>query len=98
MSHFYGTLQGSRGEATRCGTKNSGVVTEAAGWGGCVKTYVYEYEGVDKFRVTLEPWQNSGGKSKILAEGELSCRYSDDVPTCNCYEGEWCSICEPDRE
>ena len=29
MSHFYGVLGGSRGEATRCGTKKSGLVTYA---------------------------------------------------------------------
>ena len=32
MAHFYGTTQGHRGEATRCGTKNSGLTATANGW------------------------------------------------------------------
>jgi len=32
MSHFYGSMQGSRGEATRCGTKNSGFTAHIRGW------------------------------------------------------------------
>jgi len=31
MSHFYGSMQGSRGEATRCGTKNSGFTAHIRG-------------------------------------------------------------------
>ena len=41
MSHFYGTLQGNRGEATRCGTKNSGLVTYAASWSGAIRTHLW---------------------------------------------------------
>ena len=32
MSHYYGRLQGHRGEATRCGTKKSGVRVVARSW------------------------------------------------------------------
>jgi hypothetical protein len=32
MSHFYGDLQGSRGEATRCGTAWSGISSHVRGW------------------------------------------------------------------
>jgi len=32
MSHFYGTVQGHRGEATRCGAKSSGLTSTANGW------------------------------------------------------------------
>lgn len=34
MSALYGTLQGCRGEATRCGTKNSGIRVSAQSWNG----------------------------------------------------------------
>ena len=72
MSHFYGTIQGARGEATRTGTKNSGMVTHAAGWGGAIRVDVYQDEnGNDMFRVSLGPWQNSGGRSRTLAIGRL---------------------------
>lgn len=73
MAHFYGTLQGSRGEASRLGGKASGIQTIAAGWGGAINTRVWhdERDGVDRFRVELTPWQSSGGESKVLAEGVL---------------------------
>ena len=73
MSHFYGTLQGSRGEATRCGTKNSGVQTVAAGWGGAVQVNVeVNQDGDDYYTVWLIPWQNSGGRMQLIAEGILN--------------------------
>lgn len=36
MAHFYGTLNGQAGEATRCGSARSGLKTVAAAWGGAV--------------------------------------------------------------
>ena len=71
MAHFYGTLQGNRGLATRRGDKNSGVRTNAAGWGGSIQVNVYEEDGVDKFQVWLTPWQGCGGASIELAKGNL---------------------------
>ena len=70
MSHFYGTLQGSRGEATRCRTKRSGVETIAASWDGCIKTIVCynEETGNNEFVVLQKPWQGRG-EDKILAKG-----------------------------
>ena len=32
MSRFYGSLQGSRGEATRQGTRASGITSHTRGW------------------------------------------------------------------
>ena len=32
MSHFYSTIQGHKGEATRTGSKNSGITANAFGW------------------------------------------------------------------
>lgn len=32
MSHFYGYLQGHRGEATRCGSANSGITSTIKSW------------------------------------------------------------------
>jgi hypothetical protein len=65
MSHFYGTLQGSRGEATRCGTKGSGVVTHAASYEGAVRVGLYHYEGKDYARVSLTTWCNAGIEKEI---------------------------------
>ncbi len=73
MSHFYGTLQGNRGEATRCATKSSGLTAQAAGWRGCIEVRV-EHDpdtGKDVFTVHLTPWKGSGGSRKLLADGVL---------------------------
>jgi hypothetical protein len=58
MAHFYGTLKGNRGEATRMGSRESGVTTYAAGWKGAIRVTVFQEDGVDKYYVALEPWQN----------------------------------------
>lgn len=73
MSHFYGTLQGSRGQATRCGAKSGGLTTRAAGWGGCIRTHVWHDDktGLDMYRVTMTPWHGSGGRERVIAEGIL---------------------------
>lgn len=73
MAHFYGKLQGSRGEATRCGSKSSNLTTYAAGWGGAIRTVVYydDTTGFDMYRVELVPWKGSGGDVTTLAIGKL---------------------------
>ena len=32
MSHFYASIEGNRSEATRCGTKSSGMQGHVRGW------------------------------------------------------------------
>ncbi len=71
MAHFYGVLKGSRGEATRCGTKNSGLETVAASWQGAVRTYLYvDDSGQTCYRVTESPWHGTG-INRVLAEGVI---------------------------
>lgn len=70
MAHFYGTLQGSRGEATRLGTKNSGVDTTAASWNGAVRTSLFHRDGRDCVRVALIKWQGKG-VSHVIYEGPV---------------------------
>ena len=68
MSRFYGTVQGNRGKVTRCGNASSGLVTEAAGWGGCIEVIVYDRDGdEDGFIVSMQPWQDSGDKVRIAS-------------------------------
>jgi len=73
MAHFYGTLKGQRGEATRCGSPASGLVTHAAGWGGAVRVelYVDEETGQDFARVNLVPWLGRG-EHRTLYDGPVS--------------------------
>lgn len=69
MSHFYGTLDGNRGEATRCGSKDSGLRTTAASWAGAIKVELsVDDEGRDCFEVRQIPWRGKG-VSYVIAKG-----------------------------
>jgi hypothetical protein len=72
MSHFYGTLQGTRGEATRCGTKNSGLVAYAASWSGAIRVQLIHDDGTgkDSYIVEQVPWRGCGAMAQ-LASGTL---------------------------
>ena len=67
MAHFYGTLQGARGEATRLGHKSTGVTTRAASWAGCVRVELWHDEETDTdwARVSLEPWHGEGRQATL---------------------------------
>ena len=68
MSHFYGTLKGSRGEASRCGTKKSGVEVVAASWAGAIRVHVFQDDdGNDRFYVAMVPWGGSGDSFEIAS-------------------------------
>jgi hypothetical protein len=79
MAHFYGTVQGHRGEASRLGAKSAGIHTEAAGWSGCIDVQVFfnEKDQRDEFIVRLKPWGSSGGESRVIAEGILDSGITD---------------------
>ena len=69
MAHFYGTIKGARGEATRCGTKNSRLTTVAASWKGAIRVTLYvDDSGRDCYRVEQVEWKGSG-LYRPLAEG-----------------------------
>lgn len=93
MSHFYGTLQGSRGQATRCGTRASGVTTVAASWAGAVECEVYERDGEDRVRVEFIPWQGNGTRRELY-DGPIN-----PVEACTdcggpCSETGYCEACK----
>ena len=73
MAHFYSSIQGQRGEATRLGSASSGITTVAAGWAGAIKVHVHfdETTGLDMYEVRLTPWEGSGGQSYVIASGVL---------------------------
>ena len=73
MSHFYATARGQAGEATRRGSKNSGLRVTAASWQGAVYTYLWHDDetGKDCYRVELGPWKGNGRGTQILATGEI---------------------------
>ena len=72
MSHFYGTIEGSRGEATRQGGKSSGITARAASWAGCVVVDLHHNEatGKDHFVVRQGHWHGRGCE-EIIAKGVI---------------------------
>jgi hypothetical protein len=70
MSHFYGVLQGQAGEATRRGSRNSGLQVAAASWRGAIRVSLWHDEktGEDRYRIEQTPWHGRG-KSRLIAEG-----------------------------
>lgn len=72
MSHFYGTLQGNRGEGTRCGSIESGMETYCASWEGAIRCCAWHDRktGKDMVRVEMTPCHNKG-EYKLLYLGEI---------------------------
>ena len=72
MSHFYATIPTSMRKTTPTarGNVDTGITTETASWKGCIKTRLYEYEGVDWFEVSMEPWHGKGD-TIVLASGHV---------------------------
>lgn len=71
MSRFYGDLRGNRGEATRQGSKDSGIRSHTRGWnfGGVVIMTVDPETGEDRMEVYATHGSNGYGQSKLLFSG-----------------------------
>ena len=71
MAHFYGTLQGNRGEATRAGSKMSGMTTVCASWSGAVQCQAFvNDDGEDWVVVEKVNWCGVGER-KVLYDGPI---------------------------
>ena len=66
MAHFYGTIQGNRGEGSRLGSMDSGLESHTRGWGlGCRVVMEYnKHLKRDEVSIFLTSGSN-GGKSSI---------------------------------
>jgi len=54
VSHFYSSIQGGRGEATRCGDKHSGIQGHIRGWRSGVQVWgEVSQEGEDRFTISV---------------------------------------------
>jgi hypothetical protein len=71
MAHFYGTLQGARGQASRLGTRNSGLRVEACSWQGKVVVTMRSRDGVDYAEVSLQRHQGHG-TSLVVYDGPVA--------------------------
>ncbi len=70
MAHFYGTLRGARGPATRCGSKGSGLEVTAASWDGSITVRLWHDQGRDCFEVSQDTWHGRGTRED-LARGTV---------------------------
>ena len=66
MSHFYGWMKGSRGETTRCGTKNSGIKLTAHGWDLGATVQMFQEDGEDVALVYLTTGSTGNGPNVFL--------------------------------
>ena len=72
MAHFYGTVSGkARSQASRLGSKNSGLRTVAASWQGAVAVDLYQHDGRDFAQVTLIPWHGNG-TTRVIYDGPVN--------------------------
>lgn len=70
MAHFYGNIQGNRGEATRMGTKQSGIEAHIRGWNNGVRVEGFvNAEGKDCFHI-FATGGSHGGATKLIASIE----------------------------
>ena len=70
MAAFYGSVQGSRGEVHRLGTKKSGLAVVAASWDGSVETVLTHGPDGVTATVRLKPWHGHG-VSRELFQGPV---------------------------
>jgi hypothetical protein len=68
MAQFRGSIQGQRGEASRLGSKGSGLQVEAASWQGAVNVEMWydERQDRDMFRVEQTPHHGRGINQHLL--------------------------------
>lgn len=76
MSHYYARIKGTRGEATRCGSKSSGIWGHICGWnvGARVEIYIERFTniyGEQEERDVVRVFKTGGtnrGDGEIIAE------------------------------
>lgn len=69
MSRFYASIQGNRGEATRQGTEESGIVGHIRGWDAGIRVHGYvNGEGEDEFDVWVTFGSNASGSSIYIGK------------------------------
>jgi hypothetical protein len=68
MAHFYASIQGNRGEATRLGSKASGITGHIRGWNVGARVDVIHEDGKDVVRVFKTTGSSGRGSSELIAE------------------------------
>ncbi len=71
QAHFYGTVKGGRGVASRLGPAKTGLEPLAASHQGAVKTTLWRIDGVDWATIELVPHRGAG-VSRVLWHGAVN--------------------------
>lgn len=69
MAQFIGFVQGNKGQASRLGTKASGLQVEANGWTTGARIYIEHHDGKDHVRV-YRTGGSGPNESTLVAEWE----------------------------
>lgn len=72
MAHFYGNLKGSRGEATRCGTRQSGIRVSARSWKGSISVELRQYEPDSDPIAIVRVSSGSAAEGEIIFSGSIA--------------------------
>lgn len=72
MSKFYGTVQGNRGEATRGGSKNSGIKATAQSWEGSVSVLLFNENEEIRCNIIAGKGSTSDPSGVIVYTGTLA--------------------------
>ena len=72
MAHFYANIQGNRGEATRMGTKSSGISGHIRGWDIGCKTHCSFNTKTKQDEVSIHVTTGSNGHGFSLFLGRFS--------------------------
>lgn len=71
MAHFYGLVRGqARTNASRRGSRASGLRVTAASWQGAVTVALFERNGRDYCEVSLTPWHGAG-VARVIYSGPV---------------------------
>lgn len=68
MAHFYSTVRGNRGAASRTGSKNSGMVAYVNGWDLGIRAEISHRDGRDVVRVYRTGGSNGRLPVQLIAE------------------------------
>lgn len=77
MAHFYGTLQGARGQASRLGSKRSGLTVTAQTWHGSLTLTLWHDDETGQDMFTLQACEGSGRGGREVMSGKVSDLASD---------------------
>ena len=71
MAQFRGVLSGQRGQASRLGSKGSGLTVHCDGWNGGVTVHAFHENGKDRFRVVRSGGSNGRTPEELISEFEV---------------------------